>query len=521
MSSVVAPVTAGQHMQMSTDLKGSSGSLSSQQAMFYQQQSAPGAPPSQATPSQPQDSATNSYNLSQSQTINFTQQTLRQRAPRPQQAPAPEQQPTPVPQGRPTALDIQQHKLLQQQQMMRTQLLQQQQAQQAQQQAQQQQQQHQQQQQQQGMPPRGPPPEYKHPQHMMHQQRFQIKLEPSAIIHTDNSSAVMLDENYMQDSARQQAMRQQAMPPSGPMMRAQGPMMAGPQGYQQAAPQQMNMGPRSAYAMSRMHRPPNVSIGPEGLNIGGRVGAGPAAGSPEWRHMMMSQQQSMVFSQQMGGGGMAHPQQQAPPHQQQSQPQTQMRPGAFNSQTGSYGGMVGGAPGSIQHQMAQLQQQQQQQQLMRQQQQQQQQGGMGPGGMGAPVMMNQGHGPGGGMGGGMPHQGNPGMAQPNGQISMSMQMSQSMSMSANGQQSHQHHHQQSQPGQSHHQHHQQVSSPHLQPSQFGSSAPSTPATPPAPPDFSLEFLDSLPSGDPSQFSAAAQELLSSLDPSSGFLLDGL
>jgi hypothetical protein len=75
----------------------------------------------------------------------------------------------------------------------------------------------------------------------------------------------------------------------------------------------------------------------------------------------------------------------------------------------------------------------------------------------------------------------------------------------------------------HPQHQHQVTSPHLQPHppQFGSSAPSTPATPPAPPDFSLEFLDNLPSGDASQFSAAAQELLSSLDPSTGFLLDGL
>lgn len=117
------------------------------------------------------------------------------------------------------------------------------------------------------------------------------------------------------------------MPPSGPMMRAQGPMMAGPGGYQQAAPPQaMNMGPRAAYTMARHQRPPNVSIGPEGLNIGGRVGAGPGpgVGSQEWRHMMMSQQQSMAFSQQMGGG-VSHPQQQA---------QQQMRPGNFNSQPG-------------------------------------------------------------------------------------------------------------------------------------------------------------------------------------------
>lgn len=113
-------------------------------------------------------------------------------------------------------------------------------------------------------------------------------------------------------------MRQQAMPPSGPMMRAQGPMM-GAGGYQQAP--QMVMGARSPYNVARHQRPPNVSVGPEGLNIGGRVAAGVAAGgghNQEWRHMMMSQQQSMNYP-----GGM-HPQQQ----------QQQMRPN-FNPQQGS------------------------------------------------------------------------------------------------------------------------------------------------------------------------------------------
>lgn len=125
------------------------------------------------------------------------------------------------------------------------------------------------------------------------------------------------------------------MPPSGPMMRAQAPMMAGPGGYQQAPPQQMNMGPRTAYSVARHQRPPNVSIGPDGHIGGGRVGPGPGPGpgSQEWRHMMMSQQQSMAFSQ-MGGGGVAHPQQS---QQQQPQPQPQqMRPGNFNPQQGLY-----------------------------------------------------------------------------------------------------------------------------------------------------------------------------------------
>jgi hypothetical protein len=54
---------------------------------------------------------------------------------------------------------------------------------------------------------------------------------------------------------------------------------------------------------------------------------------------------------------------------------------------------------------------------------------------------------------------------------------------------------------------------------FSNSNAQNTATPPASADFSLEFLDNLPSGDTSQFSE--QELLSSLDTSSGFILDGL
>lgn len=39
-------------------------------------------------------------------------------------------------------------------------------------------------------------------------------------------------------------------------------------------------------------RPPNVSIGPDGINISGRGGA-------DWRHLLLSQQQSAVFGTQM------------------------------------------------------------------------------------------------------------------------------------------------------------------------------------------------------------------------------
>lgn len=78
-------------------------------------------------------------------------------------------------------------------------------------------------------------------------------------------------------------------------------------------------------------------------------------------------------------------------------------------------------------------------------------------------------------------------------MSMNMHMSQSMSASST------------------------MSSQNQQP--FSNSNGQNTATPPASADFSLEFLDNLPSGDTSQFSE--QELLSSLDTTSGFILDGL
>lgn len=43
----------------------------------------------------------------------------------------------------------------------------------------------------------------------------------------------------------------------------------------------------------------------------------------------------------------------------------------------------------------------------------------------------------------------------------------------------------------------------------------------APPDFSLEFLENLPTGDSSHFSAAAQELLNSLDSGTTFNLQDI
>lgn len=243
-------------------------------------------------------------------------------------------------------------------------------------------------------------------------------------------------------------------------------------------------------------RPPNVSIGPDGINIGGR-------GSAEWRHLLLSQQQSAVFG-------------------------AQMRP-AFTQggHQGSFG--MGGVQGGMQISAAQ---QMQHQQLIRNQalsgspvgqmqmiSQQQQSVGLQ---QSAPVPTNT------------------------AQMSMSLQMSQSLSVSGGGGGSPHHH--------PHHSHHsQQPPPPHQQqplvgyggsPVGAGAGNPGPPAPqpqqhpptpsstvpvssaqqsvsqpPPPAPDFSLEFLEHLPTGDSSHFSAAAQELLNSLDSASTFNLD--
>ncbi|KAK6637543.1 hypothetical protein RUM44_007965 [Polyplax serrata] len=195
-------VSAGQHMQLTGDLKPNvSVAGQQQQGMFFSQQS-------------------ETYTVSQSQTINFTQQNLRGRSV------------GPVPRAE------QQHKLLQQQQLIRAQ------------------------QQQMGIRP--PPPEYKPSQpqmmHSMPQQRFQAA------------------------AIRRPGPGQQPMPPSaGPMMRPQHTtggtvFMGGPTMTRNMAPGYL---PRQ--------RPPNVSVGPDGMPMSNRSGV-------EWRHILMSQQQNMGFT---------------------------------------------------------------------------------------------------------------------------------------------------------------------------------------------------------------------------------
>jgi hypothetical protein len=69
--------------------------------------------------------------------------------------------------------------------------------------------------------------------------------------------------------------------------------LGGPTGVVQQQQQQHRMaGTYVTQAVRNNQRPPNVSIGPDGINIGGRGGA-------EWRQLLMSQQQSAVFGTQM------------------------------------------------------------------------------------------------------------------------------------------------------------------------------------------------------------------------------
>ena len=125
-------------MQLSGDLK-PGVSVAAQQGMYFSQQQAP--------PSQPPAPTGDSYTVSQSQTINFTQQSLRQRPPG--AAGRPGVDPTV---GNRQALEQQHVKLLQQQQqqqLLRAQALQQ-------------------QSHMAGMGPRPPPPEYKANPQLMH-----------------------------------------------------------------------------------------------------------------------------------------------------------------------------------------------------------------------------------------------------------------------------------------------------------------------------------------------------------------
>ncbi|KAI4491742.1 hypothetical protein M0804_003134 [Polistes exclamans] len=507
-------VSTGQHMQLTGDLK-PGVSAAAQQGMYFNQQQAP----NQSGPSQ----ADTYCSVSQSQTINFTQQSLRQRAaaaaaaaaaagsvPQTGAATGARGHPQQVPQNQ---VDQHQHAKIMQQQMMRAQ---------------------QAMQQQQHMTGgigavRPPPPEYKAAAQaqMMHagigmsqQARFpnpgpmrrvtQQPMPPSVeqLDVNEFSTVVVLNLAWVAqedsekrdvyiDRSEKESIRNYPYPPWLPQgsyrsgrtkfreisSKAKRPMMRPQMAQQQqqqalhAAGGNMYMSSSNMAAINSMHqmhqrlgyprtnnqRPPNVSVGPPdglGNNITGRNNL------PEWRHVLLNQQQQGF--------------------------QAQMR-SQFNQQSHQGGFGMGGNGGMQQINAAQMQHQQlirsqsnaianpgiannaQMQQLLSQQHQQQ------------TLTMQQNNNP----------------------MSLQMQMSQSSNVNSNnGTGSPLHPHQQYGTG-----------SPAVRTlSQQHTQPPPTTTDPSvAAADFSLEFLENLPAGDTSNFSA--QELLNSLDSTAGFNLD--
>ncbi|PBC32220.1 Neurogenic protein mastermind [Apis cerana cerana] len=264
----------------------------------------------------------------------------------------------------------------------------------------------------------------------------------------------------------------------GPMMRPQ--MAQQQQQALHAAGGNMYMGGGSMAAIGGMHqmhqrlgyprtnnqRPPNVSVGPPdglGNSIAGR------GAQQEWRHVLMQQQGF----------------------------QAQMR-SQFNQQ-GHQGGFGMGGTGGMQMNAAQMQHQQ----LIRSQS-----GGIAGSGMGNSTQMQQ-------LLSQQHQQQTLAMQQSNNQMSLQMQMSQSSSVnsvSSTGTGSPLHPHQQYGAGSPGVRSLPQQQQQHAQPPVTTTTDPSVTAA-----DFSLEFLENLPTGDTSNFSA--QELLNSLDSTGGFNLD--
>ncbi|XP_043584789.1 neurogenic protein mastermind isoform X4 [Bombus pyrosoma] len=437
-------VSAGQHMQLTGDLK-PGVSVAAQQGMYFNQQQNQ----SQSGPA----GQTDTYcSVSQSQTINFTQQSLRQRAAaaaaggvsQPAGAAAARNHPQQVPQNQ---VDQHQHaKILQQQQLMRAQQVMQQQHMAG------------------GMGGvRPPPPEYK----------------AAAQAQMMHASIGMGQQPRFPNTGPMRRVTQQPMPPSGPMMRPQ--IAQQQQQALHAAGGNMYMGGGGMAAIGGMHqmhqrlgyprtnnqRPPNVSVGPPdglGNSIAGR------GAQQEWRHVLMQQQGF----------------------------QAQALRSQFNQQ-GHQGGFGMGGTGGMQMNAAQMQQHQQ---LIRSQS-----GGIAGSGMANSTQMQQ-------LLSQQHQQQTLAMQQSNNQMSLQMQMSQSSSVnsvSTTGTGSPLHPHQQYGAGSPGVRSLSQQQQQHAQP-------PATTTDPSvAAADFSLEFLENLPTGDTSNFSA--QELLNSLDSTAGFNLD--
>ncbi|XP_059608449.1 neurogenic protein mastermind isoform X2 [Phlebotomus argentipes] len=296
---------------------------------------------------------------------------------------------------------------------------------------------------------RPPPPEYKAAQAQMIQAQMMHQGGPGGRF--PNSAAAM------------RRMSQQPIPPSGPMMRPQHSM------YMQHP---NHGGPRAMAPYGQ--RPPNVQVGPEGMPMGSQQ---------EWRHIFMSQQQNMNFN----SSGMRS--NFTPNHQ------------GFGMQNAGPGGGTGGGGGGG------MQMTPMQQQMMRNQQQQQQQ--QPNGGQGQMVGMNQST-----MQQMLVQQQQQGMM---GQMQMNtMHMSQSQSMSLQQQSVMNNFSQTTQQNAAMISSGQTQAQPAVQPApQTTSSA----AISPSGNDFNFEFLENLPVGDTSGFSA--QDLFNSLDNDSFNLQDML
>ncbi|XP_055706322.1 neurogenic protein mastermind isoform X2 [Phlebotomus papatasi] len=154
---------------------------------------------------------------------------------------------------------------------------------------------------------------------------------------------------FPNSAAAMRRMSQQPIPPSGPMMRPQHSM------YMQHP---NHGGPRTMGPYGQ--RPPNVQVGPEGMPMGSQQ---------EWRHIFMSQQQNMNFNsagmrsnfnpshqgfamQNSGNGGAGGGNMQMTPMQQQMMRNQQQQNGGQNQ-------LVGMNQSTMQQMLVQQQQQQQ------------------------------------------------------------------------------------------------------------------------------------------------------------------
>ncbi|XP_050312270.1 neurogenic protein mastermind-like isoform X2 [Anthonomus grandis grandis] len=349
-------VSAGQQFHLSADLKGGNVSIAAQQGMNFSsgggaqsggdpgatppqqhQQGAPGGSSQMPPMGNPQMSHGNmmggghpgvdSYSMSQTQTINFTQQSLRRATPAGMGGPMGGTNGGPPQMGPMGGARLMSTQALEQQKLQQIFRVQQ---------------QMQQQQQQQQLRP--PPPEYAASAGLGGQGGMQPRYGAPA------------------PPPNMRRMPHQPIPPSGPMIRSNGYMMQQQQLQQQQQQQQQLAGRAGIYRQS----------GP----MAGMEAMQQNAQASDWRHLLMSQQQNASFGsmrpsafQPSGGFNMNQMTAMQQHQQQQQQQQQHMRQ---QQQGGAMGAHMMGA-GNPMAQMSQMNQamlhMQQQQSLMQQQQQ--------------------------------------------------------------------------------------------------------------------------------------------------------